>query len=212
MNGPRNGTGEPQAGNAGAPQAGDPATGQAPAAATGQEPAADPQQGAAATGQPAETADDKATRLERELGEARREAAKYRTQAGTLERAQQAAAQAGMSELERATAAQAAAEQRASQLEAQVRDQAVRATTTAAAAKLNFRNPDLAHRLLDQGDLEFDEAGMPKNAEKLLRELATREPYLVKAAGQDYGGGTRGGQPDGQPGMNELLRAAIGRS
>lgn len=207
MNGPRNGTGEPQAGATGEPQAGDPATGQAPAAATGQAPAAGAAQEPAGDN---ESAADKAARLEREVADLRKENAKHRTTAQQLERERQEAAQAGMTELEREKAARAAAEARAGELEANLRSQAVRAATTQAAGRLNYRNPELAHRLIDASELEFDEHGEPKNAEKLLRDLATREPYLVKAAGQDFGGGNRGGPaPAGEPGMSELLRAAL---
>ena len=133
--------------------------------------------------QPQESAEEKATRLERELSETRAEAAKNRRKAQDLERAQQQQAQQqGMSELERAVAAQKAAEERATALEAQVRAQAIESATSATAARLNYRNPAIAHRLLDQAALEFDDAGQPKNAEPLLRELAKAEPYLVKTA------------------------------
>lgn len=187
------------------PQEGAKPTGQEPAAAQGQEPAA------GAAGAAEESPEERADRLERELKETRAEAARNRRKAQDLETAQAKAAEAGMSELERAQAAQRAAEERATALEAQVRTQGIRSAALTAATKLGFRNPEVAYRLLDRDELEFTDEGEPKNVEALLRKLATSESYLVKgAAAGDYGGGNRGGQQEpAQPGMNELIKAAI---
>lgn len=212
------GTGAPagQAASGAQPQAGTTSTGQAPAAAQGQAPAAgegsgtgsQPPAGAqgATTG---ESAEDRATRLEAEATEARKEAASYRTRLRTLEAEQQKAAQAGMSEAERTAAQLQAALAHSAELEGRLRAQSVEASASAAAAKLNYRNPELAIRLVDTAALEFDDSGRPKNVEKLLRELAQREPYLVKGAGTDFGGGQQGAAASGEPDMNTLLRAAF---
>lgn len=143
----------------------------------------------------------------RERDEARREAAKYRTEARKLAEAQTAADEAKLSELEKAT--KRVAELERQQAESQVRDQerTVQLATLEAASRLNFRNPDLAYRLLDRSEIEFDD-GKPKNVEKLLKALLEKEPYLAKTAQADYGGGNRGTTPSGQPTMNELIRAA----
>ena len=167
--------------------------------------------GAAQQGSGSETAEERADRLERELAETRREAGKYRTQARTLEQQQQAAAQAGLTELEREKQARAAAEQQAATLTSQLRDQALRTAAVAAATKLNFRNPELAYRLLNAGEVEYTDEGQPKNVESLLRDIAKAETYLTKPAGQDFGGGTRGQQGEAQPTMNDILRGAFGK-
>lgn len=186
------------------PPAGTTAGGQEPQAGSGQAPAAGAQQ------QPStESPDDRAARLERELGEARKEAASYRTKASALERAQAEAAQAGMTEAERTAAKQAELERANTELLGQLREQGVRTAAVEAATKLGYRSPDVAYRLLNRAELEFNDAGQPKNVERLLRELLQAEPYLGKAAGADYGGGQRGTTPSGAPDMNELLRAAI---
>jgi hypothetical protein len=208
------GAGDSQADDPAAPQAGAQPGGQEPPAATGQEPAAGAQAGAAGGNGAApdgETPEAKAARLERELADARKEAASYRTKAAKLEGDQRAAAQAGMSEAEKAAERTKELERQNAELTASLREQALQSAAYAVAMKLNYRSPELAYRLLDRADLEFEDDGRPKNVEKLLQELAKRETYLVKAAGQDYGGGNRGAQPDGQPGMNELLRAALGK-
>ena len=70
-----------------------------------------------------------------------------------------------------------------------------------------LRRPDGRwHRI---GPVQVRESG---RLVRTLRELAQREPYLVKgAAGADYGGGARGEAPPAQPSMNELLRSALGK-
>lgn len=207
MAGETAGTGDaaPQAGAAAQPQAGTTAGGQAP-----QQPPTDgagEQQQHGTEGEP-----ERIARLERELAEARREAASNRTKARTLEQQQAAAAQAGMTEAERVAARQQELERANSELQQRLSDQAVRTATVEAATRLGYRSPDIAYRLLDRAELEFNDAGEPKNVDKLLRALLEREPYLAKAAGADFGGGNRGTTPGaGQPsGMNELLKAALG--
>lgn len=61
-----------------------------------------------------------------------------------------------------------------------------------AAQKLGIIDPDLA-LLAIQSQLEYDDDGTPKNADKLLADLAKAKPYLVAANGN---GGTQ--QPASQ--------------
>lgn len=214
MAGETTGTGgaAPQAGAAAQPQAGTTAGGQAP-----QQPPTDGHAGngtgaAGEAQQPGtEGEPERIARLERELAEARREAASNRTKARTLEQQQAAAAQAGMTEAERTAAKQQELERANRELQQRLSDQAVRTATVEAATRLGYRSPDIAYRLLDRAELEYNDAGEPKNVDKLLRALLEREPYLAKAAGADFGGGNRGATPGtGKPDMNELLKAALG--
>lgn len=199
------GAGEPQAGTTGEPQAGAAAGGQAPQPGSGQAPSGEQQQQAGAS----ETAEQRADRLERELAETRREAAGHRTRAQALERERAEAARAGMTEAEKAAARAAELEQQNAALQARLRDSALTSVAVAAATKLNFRNPELAVRLLDRAAIEWTDDGTPKGVEAQLRQLATNDPYLTKAAAGDYGGGNRGQAPSSQPGMNELLNAVL---
>jgi hypothetical protein len=197
------GDGAGQAPGSTPPQEGNQAGGQEPPAGSGQAPAADPP----ATG---ETAEARATRLERELKDTRAEAAAHRRRAQELERTQQEAAQAGMTELEREQAARKVAEDRAATLEASLRGQALESAAVSAATRLGFRNPELAVRLLDPAAIEYTEEGKPKNTEALLKAVAQAEPYLIKGgAGGDYGGGHRGDTPPAKPGMNDLIRTVL---
>ena len=47
------------------------------------------------------------------------------------------------------------------------------------AAKMGIVDPDAAYRLMDQGKIEFDDAGTPTNTEALLQDLIKNKPYLV---------------------------------
>jgi type II secretory pathway pseudopilin PulG len=199
----------PQAGGAPAPQAGAPAGGQEPPSGSGQAPSGDPPAAGSGDG---ESLEARANRLERELRETRNEAATNRRRAQELERTATAAAQAGMTELEREQARATAAEQRAQALEAQVQAQALETATVSVATRLGFRNPELAYRLVDRSAVDYNKDGRPTNVEALLAELAKSDPYLLKSAGGDYGGGDRGKPPEGgKPSMNELIRTAMGR-
>lgn len=56
------------------------------------------------------------------------------------------------------------------------------------AAKLGIVDPDAAYKLMDQGKIEFDDAGNPTNTEVLLQDLIKNKPYLV-------GSGSSAGNP-----------------
>jgi hypothetical protein len=94
----------------------------------------------------------------------------------------------------------------------QMQERTVRLTTVEAAARLGFRNPEVAYKLLDIADIEFTDSGDPKNVEKLLKALLEKEPYLAKPAGAgDFGGGNRGPTPSGKPDMSTLIKRGFGR-
>lgn len=95
---------------------------------------------------------------------------------------------------------------------AQGQERAVRLSTVEVASRLGFRNPEVAYRLLDKADIDFDDIGQPKNVEKLLKALLDKEPYLARTNGAgDFGGGNRGQTPEGKPSMNELLKRGFGK-
>lgn len=90
------------------------------------------------------------------------------------------------------------------------REDSLRIAAMTAARKLGYRNPDLAFRLIATGAVDYDEAGQPRNVERLLDEIAKADPYLVGNA-TDYGGGPRGKASGSDTDMNSLIRKAAGR-
>jgi hypothetical protein len=147
---------------------------------------------------------DQAT-LQRELAEARREAAKYRTDLRKVTDAQ-------LSESERLQRRVTELEQERAESAARDRERAIRLAALEAAAKLGFRDPDLAVRLVDPTAVEVSDEGTPRNVERLLTDVLARSPYLARpGAPADFGGGVRGSAPAGTD-MNRLIRRAAGRT
>ena len=164
---------------------------------------AQPQEGTTSA-QAAEPTLDAAV-LQRELAEARREAAKYRTDL-------RKATDAQLSESERLQRRVTELEAERAESAARDRERAIRLAALEAAAKLGFRDPDLAVRLVDPSAVEVSDDGTPKNVERLLTDVLTRSPYLARpGAAADFGGGVRGSGPAGTD-MNRLIRRAAGRT
>lgn len=146
--------------------------------------------------------------LAREREEARREAQRLRAEVRRLTEARTAEDDAKLSELEKANKRVAELERQASESQVREQERSVRLAAVETATRLNFRNPDLAYRLLERSDVEFADDGHPKNVQHLLKAVLDRDPYLAKTAQADFGGGQRGTTPPDRPSMNELLRAA----
>ena len=143
--------------------------------------------------------------LQRELAEARREAAKYRTDLRKVTDAQ-------LSESERLQRRVTELETEREAISVRDHERAIRLAALEAAAKLGFRDPDLAVRLVDPSAVEVSDDGSPKNVERLLADVLTRSPYLARpGASADFGGGVRGSGPSGTD-MNRLIRRAAGRT
>jgi hypothetical protein len=185
-------------------------------ATTGQEPGAQPQAGtttsesttqaqaaAGTTDQPTSTVD--VAVLQRELAEARREAAKHRTDLRRVTDAQ-------LSETERLQRRVTELEAEREQVLARERGRSIRYAAIDAASKLGFRDPDLAIRLIDPASVETKDDGTPKNVERLLADVLARSPYLGRSGvAPDFGGGQRGATASGTD-MNSLIRRAAGRT
>lgn len=187
-------------------------------------PGAQPQAGASpaqaanartsqADGAESESEPGDAAALARELADARREAAKYRTEnqrlAGAAKKAEEALLpeqerlQRRVTELEAATAAH----------ERERADWQTRDAVGRAALRLGFRDPVDAFALLDREQLDLDDKGKPKNVDRLLTELLNAKPYLGGTARPQGSadGGSRGAAPAGNS-MNDVLRRAAGRA
>lgn len=143
--------------------------------------------------------------LQRELAEARREAARYRTDL-------RKATDGQLSEAERLQRRVTELEAEREQVLARERERSIRYAAIEAASKLGFRDPDLAVRLIDPAAVELRDDGTPKNVEKLLSEVLARSPYLGRTGiAPDFGGGQRGATVSGTD-MNSLIRRAAGRT
>jgi hypothetical protein len=182
---------------------------QAAAAAQPQEGTGAPQEGAPRTGGTQIT--DLAA-LQRELTEARQEAAKHRTELNRYKEAETAATEAAKSELQKAIDRAEAAEKARDEGLSQVKTYQLRLATVEAARQIGFRNPEIAHRLVSASDVEYAADGTPKNINQLLAKIAESDPYLVTGMtgkASDLGGGPRGA-PAGSD-VNAMIRRAAGR-
>lgn len=142
--------------------------------------------------------------LQRELAEARKEAAKYRNEKNAAETAK-------LSTDERLTKQVADLERKLADAEVRDQERTVRLASIEAASRLGFRNPDLAYRLLDRAAVQFGDDGSPKNVESLLTQVAKTDPYLVGTKA-DVGLGPRGTAAAGAPDMNTYIRRQAGRA
>lgn len=165
------------------------AVGTAQAANTqGQAPNSQPQAGtstqqsqadSAAADQPKPLTLEEQQALQRELSEARKEAAKYRTEHKKAEEAAQAATLAAKPEAERAAAEAAALKGEKAAWLAERQDLYVEQAITRLAGKLPVVDIDAVARLLDRSALTFGDDGRPTNAEDTLRALLKDRPYLA---------------------------------
>ena len=149
--------------------------------------------------------------LQRDLADARKEASKHRAEAKRLTDERKAATDAQLSETERLARRVAELEAEREELQGRDRERALRFAAVDAAARLGFRDPELAVRLIDRDAVEVRDDGTPKNVERLLAEVLAKAPYLGRSGGTaDFGGGIRGSVPPGSD-MNSLIRRAAGR-
>lgn len=182
---------------------------QAAAGATPQAGAGTPQEGAPRNGG---TQITDVSALQRELDEARKEAAAFRTKAKSYEDAEAAKEEAAKSELQKAVDRAEAAEKARDEGLSQVKSYQLRLATVETARRLGFRNPEIAHRLISPSDVEYNPEGVPKNIDNLLAKIAESDPYLVTGRGgqpADLGGGPRGSATG--PDVNTMIRRAAGR-
>lgn len=84
---------------------------------------------------------------------------------------------------------------------------------TAVATKAGAVNPEILHRLVDFGAVEWNDAGQPKNLTSIVNELKREYPAMFRTHGgagnADAGAGNGGNQA--ALSMNSLIRRAAGR-
>lgn len=127
-----------------------------------------------------------------------------RAEAATLKAKEQQRADADKSELEKAQTRLAEREKAHAEAEAKLKRMTIGQAIERAARKHNARNPEVVARLIEQDDLEFDDAGEPTNAEDLVKKILKDEPYLVgKTEGST--GVPASPRSNGSPGREEKI-------
>lgn len=187
------------------------ATAPPPAAGTA---AGDPPAGAAAT-PPADPPADLSqapggpdlTTLQKELRDARKEAAAFRTKLKQYEDTDAAAKQAQMSEAERLQAQLAELQRGIEERDRRLKEADLRDAVKGAATRLGFADPADALAMLDRDAIEYTDDGRPRNLDHVLGEIIRSKPYLKASftATPDLGQGNRGA------GTAPLTREAIAR-
>lgn len=177
------------------------ATGQEPSGgkhATGQEPL----QSSGKTGQEPQAPNSEAVdqesdpaKLRSMLAQARQEAAQNRVAAREYEEYKANAEKAAMTELQKAQKSAGEFESRYNEAIVQLQQIRVERAIEKAAIAHNIIDADAAAKLIDWSKLEFDDAGMPTNADKLLKGLAESKPYLVSQSPNGTNGGTAASPP-----------------
>lgn len=164
-----------------------------------------PQEGSADS--QAESRQTDPTVLQRELQEARREAAKYRTERQQAQERLQKLEEANLTESERLQRRVADFERQQGEWNEERQALRVGQNVTAEAARMGFANPAIVQRLIDQSRFNFADDGTPTNVTMVLRDLAEAEPYLLIRGGGSFDGGVRPGPVSRDPNavMNDLL-------
>lgn len=149
---------------------------------------------------------------------AAQEAARYRTELRDAQKLiadfqakEKAAADAQLSEVERAQKQAAEWQQKHADTTRAMQERIIGLTIQLQASKLNIIDADAAVKLMDWSQLEFDDDGTPTNADKVLADLVTAKPYLVAAPSQTAQAGTTAGNaPTDANAANAQLAAQLG--
>lgn len=148
----------------------------------------------------------------KQAAEARREAAKYRTERNALQTAQEAARLAALPTEEQALEAGRLRDAENAALKSELADLRVGGTIRNAATEAKAHNPETILAMI-RDQVETDDKGNPTNVAALLTALRKSDGYLFRrtnvadaGAGNGKGEGTRPSQS-----MNDAIRAAAGR-
>lgn len=109
----------------------------------------------------------------------RSEAANLRKRMKAYEDAETAARDAQLSETERLKKQYEDLKSQHDTSVKQAQERLVRYEVEKAAARVGIRDPEIAAKLLDYAELDYEDDGSPKNAVKLLERLVKTYPYLA---------------------------------
>lgn len=164
-------------------------TGVTPNASTGATPNAP--SGATPPVQPALTLEDalkKIAELEHSGLNAREELDRHRKKVSAFEKAEaereaqrKAAEEAQLSEIDRIKKQYAETQAERESLLQELQQTRIQHAVMAQATTLNFIHPEIASKLVDWSELEYNEQGHPTNTAKLLEKLAKAMPELIRA-------------------------------
>jgi len=126
-------------------------------------------------------------------------------------------ATAKLSEVERLQKQLAKAEADKAAAEEQRKEQVLRTAVIGTAARLGFRDPEDAYRLLRPSEVEYDDTGEPSNIKPLLETMLKAKDYLVGArlpggAWDGAAGGSRAPKPTDIETAVEAHYAKAGRT
>lgn len=162
---------------------------------------ATPQTGSPATGTPApgsatppaaptltlEEAIKKLADLEHSHGNAREELERHRKKLSAYEKAdaeraaaKQAEEEAKLSEIERIKKQHADIQAQHNAVLLELQETRIQHAVERSAHELHFIHPEIAGRLLDRAELEFEDNGTPKNAKQLLEKILKAMPELAR--------------------------------
>ena len=131
-------------------------------------------------------------RLRKMVEDLRKSEAAHRTTAKDAQAKLDEFEKANLSELERAKKELAKHQESAAQATTELQRLRVERVIDREAGKLGL-DPDMAARLIDWSDLDYDDDGKPKNVEKLVTELVKKWPNLI--GGAPAANGTNGSTP-----------------
>lgn len=149
--------------------------------------------------------------LESELRKTRREAAGFRRQLRDLQAGTQKVEAEKGGELNKLSGERDTLRSENSNLKSELQQERGKNKVSSVATQLGFRNPGLAHRLLDLGSYDFSDREVDKDVSADLRKVLRDNPYLAGTSGGGDGGDGRNGQPPGKNDMSSLIRRASGR-
>lgn len=160
------------------PNSSTPATGNAPAGAT---PTAQPTLSL-------EEAMKRIAELEHTHGNAKEELDRHRKKLTAYEKQEQERAEqqkqaelAQLSEIERVKKEHAEIQAQHEAVIRELQETRIQHSVMREATALNFIHPEIAARLVDWSELEYDDKGAPTNVQKLLDKLTKSMPELVRA-------------------------------
>lgn len=127
----------------------------------------------------------KISELEHAHNNAKEEAKRHYGKLAKYEQAEKEAQEAQLSEIERVKKKHADLEATHNEYTQRMQALIVRQAVQLQASRMGIIDPEAAAKLLDWSELEYDDDGTPKNAEKLLEKLIKNKPYLAPPAKEE---------------------------